>query len=522
MHCLGALLRYRLLHEYRQAVGGTVWRKCKLLVLIVAPAFGLITVGGYYAFLVQSTAGLLNAGGPSRQRVLDASLLASGAITFFIMFIETLRQFWFAPDGELLALAPISARTGVAYRWLLALLHGAPWVGLFLSLPILTAFAFPQARLATKLLIVIFLVLFWIWVAAAALCVAMLLLALSTRWHVGRHGLYGTLYLLNMLIFSYIFLHLLTPSGWLVFAGKLHPPGWLALLPSHQIAAMTVQIQSAGLPCPAFQAAALIVTLGGPTLLFTFAALRLWHWAARPISTANPSGRASSQDRRFRSFSTSRSWAIIQKDFKDMTRNPVYRNSLIVTSVLLIIGLWAQARRASSSKLLTMTLPLIYMVPFLLSARAVSQEYRMLEFYKLVLPCRYCLLDAKLRVHVVINIAAILAASLPFFVLLKPGFQITTILYFAGAAMLFVPVLTALALALGTYFPDLSAGPSVFGVTIKGLAIYLFLGATLYSLLLNRMIPATGLYFVLLTVISAALYLGARGRLYSLIERRPR
>lgn len=223
-----------------------------------------------------------------------------------------------------------------------------------------------------------------------------------------------------------------------------------------------------------------------------------------------------------RRFSTSRSWAIFQKDLRDLLRNPAYRNALIATFLLLLIGIWAQTRKASSSRLPMMTLPLICYAPLLVSARAVSQEFKLLELYKLVLPYRGCLLDAKLRAHSLFNLAAALAASLPFFFLLKPGFQLSTVLCFTGEAVLCVPVLTALALALGTYFPDLSSGPGMLGVRLKGLAVYVLLGSVLYSLLLNRMAAAAGLYIVFLAGISAALFLGARRRLYALIEWRPR
>ena len=41
MYLLIALLRYRLLHECRQAVRDTSWRKLKFMTLVLAPAFGL-------------------------------------------------------------------------------------------------------------------------------------------------------------------------------------------------------------------------------------------------------------------------------------------------------------------------------------------------------------------------------------------------------------------------------------------------------------------------------------------------
>lgn len=520
MSCLIALLRYRMLHECRQAVRGTSRVKLKLLLMVLGPAIGLFMVGGYFAFLLKSAGPLLSAGDLSLRRVLEVSLLAAGAMTFLIILSDTLREVWFASDSEMLAIAPISLHVSVAYRSLFAVLREAPWVALFLILPVMTVSAFPQARLATELLIVFLVVLYWAWLAAAALCVASLILAASNRWRLGRHGLYVALYLLDIAIMLYVLSALQTPTGWLEGAGKFNPSGWFALLPLRQIAAVTVQVHSKGFLMPLLQVAALIATLGCPPFLFYFAAVRLWPWAERPASATSRAGGAFSSRRLSPLFSTNRSWAIFQKDLKDLVRNPAYRSSLIATLLLLIIGLWTQARQPASSKQLRMTLALIYMPPLLVSARAASLEYRLLELYKLVLPCRYNLLDAKLRTQAVINVIATIVAALPLILLLKPGFETFTVLYFVGAAILFVPVMTALALALGTYFPDLSSGPSMLGVKAKGYLAYLLLGACLYSFLLNRMYLGTGVYFVFLTAITAALYLGARKRLYSLIGRR--
>jgi len=522
MSCLLSLLRYRLLHEGRQAVRGTASLRLRFLIMILAPVFGAIVVGGYYEFLIQSDSRLLHAGGPGPAKVLEISMLVTGAVVFLIMLMETLQQCWFAHDGELLAVAPVSIHTAVAYRFLLASLRGAPWTALFLLLPVLTAFEFSQGRFGMKPLIVFLMVLYWVWLAAAALGATSLILAVSNRLDLGRHGLYGAVYLLEIILMSYLILRLLTPSGWLEFAGRFHPPGWFALFPPHQVAAMTVRVLADGLSVPAAQAVALTLSLVCPPILCYFAALRLWHRASHPTSAANPAGRASRPRMSSRSFSTSRSWAIFQKDLRDLFRNPAYRNALIATSLLLLIGVWAQARKASSSRLPMMTLPLICYAPLLISGRAASQEFKLLELYKLVLPCRSSLLDAKLQAHSLFNLAAAMAASLPFFFLLKPGFQLSTVLWFTGEAVLCVPVLTALALALGTYFPDLSSGPGMLGVRLKGLAVYILLGSVLYSLLLNRMAAAAGLYFVFLAGISTALFLGARRRLYALIEWRPR
>jgi hypothetical protein len=130
------------------------------------------------------------------------------------------------------------------------------------------------------------------------------------------------------------------------------------------------------------------------------------------------------------------------------------------------------------------------------------------------------LLDAKLFTQGVVNTILALAASLPFFLLLRPGFHLSAVLIFTGASLLYVPVLTALALALGTFFPELSVTPSLLGLKLKGFLLYCFMAVPLYAFLLNRMYLGTALYSVFLVPAIALLYAGARRRLETLLERR--
>ncbi len=518
MSCLIALLRYRLLHEYRYALRGTACRRLKSLLLVLAPLFGLFVVAAYYAILVQSSAPLLSAGDGSRRRVLEASLIVGGAIAFLIMFMEMLQQLWFARDGEALAIAPVSNAIGVAYRSLFAVLHGAPWIVLFLSFPLLVVFAFPRTRMATDFLILILLIAYWIWLASCAACAASLVAAAANRWRLGRHGLYVALYLFQIMIFIYVFVSL--EARWPTLAGRLDLPAWSALLPPHQLAAIAIGTRHAGLLGSMSAVVSLTASLGCPPLLCYFAAVRLWHWASRPAAATKRENRIVCPRSHSLPFSNNRSWAIFQKDLRDLLRNPMYRNSLVATFFLLATGLWAQARKPAAAPLLAATLALIYTVPLFISGRAASQEYGLLEFYKLVLPSSFSPLDAKLRCQTVVNWALTLAAALPFFLLLRPGFQMFTVLYFAGAAFLSVPVFTALALALGTYFPVISNVPSALGIRLKGFVIYTLLGAIFYSLLLNRLYLGAGICLVFLAAASTVFYRCARRRLYALIEGR--
>jgi hypothetical protein len=312
----------------------------------------------------------------------------------------------------------------------------------------------------------------------------------------------------------------LTPSAWLSFAGNYELRGIAALLPHNQIASMMVMASMPELPAFALRAVLLMGTLVSTSLACWLVTLRLWPWATLPAATLEGDSQASWAHRYRSAFSGGRAWAIFQKDLRDLIRNPVYRNCLLANYLLLLVGLWAQARQASSGRLLMTTLPLVYWTPLIVSARTVSQECPLLELYRLALPRGYNLLDAKLFTQGVVNTILTLAASLPFFLLLRPGFHPSSVLLFTGASLLYVPVLTALALALGTFFPELSVTPGLLGLKLKGFLLYCLMAVPLYAFLLNRMYLGTALYSMFLLPAIALLYAGARRRLETLLERR--
>jgi len=514
-----APVRYRLLHEWRSALRSGARSRLKAALFLATPALALAIVGGYHAMLIRAAGPWLHAGTARREGVLGAALLASGVLVFLVLWAEITQQIWFAKDQELLAVSPVARRTHVRYFWLFAVLRSAPWTMTFLTLPVLAASALPSAGPGAVAWALALSAVYWAWLALAALCAAASVAAGANCWRLERHACFAILYLLQIGAVAGIISGWLTPSAWLTFAGNHEIRGAAALLPHNQIAALMVMAPMQEPRDFAVRAVLLLGILGCASLACWRVTLRLWPRATLPAATLERDSRPSRARRCRSSFGRGWCWAIFQKDLRDLIRNPVYRNCLLANYLLLFIALWAQARHESSGRLLMTTLPLVYLTPLVVSARTVSREYPLLELYSLALPPGYNLLDAKLAAQGAVNTILAMVAALPFFLLLKPGFQPSAVLLFAGACALYVPVLTALALALGTYFPDLSATPGLLGLKWKGLLLYCLLAVPLYAFVLNRMFPGAALYSAFLIPATALLYAGARRRLDVLLER---
>jgi hypothetical protein len=157
-----------------------------------------------------------------------------------------------------------------------------------------------------------------------------------------------------------------------------------------------------------------------------------------------------------------------------------------------------------------MGLAFVYIVPFLFSARTVSLEFRMLQFYRLVFPSAGWVLDHKWKVQSVANILVVSVLAIPLFLLVRGGAKAFEPEYFLACMVVFVPLFTMLALALGTFFASTSNPPNAFGIKPVGGIIYFLLAITLYSFLLNYMYLGTLLYSLFLIPLTVFLYIQAR------------
>jgi hypothetical protein len=156
----------------------------------------------------------------------------------------------------------------------------------------------------------------------------------------------------------------------------------------------------------------------------------------------------------------------------------------------------------------------LYLIPFFFSARTASIEFQLVPFYRLVLLDAGRLLDQKWKVQSIVNCTTASALAFPLFLLIRGGERALEPFYFAFCVILFVPVFTMLALALGTIFACTSVPPNAFGIRPYGAAIYFVLTIIMYSFLLNRMVLGAALYSLFLVPLTLLLHLYAR-RLFS-------
>lgn len=99
-------------------------------------------------------------------------------------------------------------------------------------------------------------------------------------------------------------------------------------------------------------------------------------------------------------------------------------------------------------------------------------EIAFLEIYRLTTINISKLIQYKLSSHIVLNL---LIALLLYFVNVFMGgvhASILDILFFLMAVLIFTPLMTCLALALGILFPELTGVKSLFAIQMKGVVAY--------------------------------------------------
>jgi hypothetical protein len=250
-------------------------------------------------------------------------------------------------------------------------------------------------------------------------------------------------------------------------------------------------------------------------------ALRLWPEVGREQAYVR---RAKIQRHQGVLFSEYGHWAIIQKDLKDLIRNPAYKHGFLACLMIFPIFLWAQwksgAGAAPSPRRMMAILSLIYLVPALVSSRTVSIELRMLGLYRLALPKLEHLLDLKWRAQSILNCAIVGILAFPYFVFVRQGARAYEPFYLCGCLVAYVPLQTMLAIALGTFFPSRPGTLNPIGMGKPGMILYFGLSVILFSLLLNYMFLGVLIYSAFLAPLTLVLYLGARHHLLTLCGRK--
>jgi len=256
-------------------------------------------------------------------------------------------------------------------------------------------------------------------------------------------------------------------------------------------------------------------------VLLFLGALRLWP-EVRPEQAY--AGCAKIPRRQGALFSEHGHWAILQKDFKDLIRNPAYKHGFLCCLMFFPLVLWAQwksgASAAPSSRRMMASLSLIYLVPALVSCRTVSIELRMLELYRLALPKLERLLDLKWRAQSILNCAIVGILAFPYFVYVRQGARAYEPLYLCGCVVAFVPLQTMLAIASGAFFPSRPGTLNPIGMGKPGIILYFGLSVILFSLLLNYLFLGVLIYSAFLVPLTLVLYLGARRYLLTLCGRK--
>lgn len=416
---------------------------------------------------------------------LAAGTAAVGFLVIMGAGSELFREIGNSKDHDLLQVCPVRPARIAAYRVVTALARTAPFSLALVLYPYYYIWSFWSSIQALILLLLVS--CFFGWGVVFALCAAVSLLTMRASC-LPRHA--------TLLIFNVA----LVLISFLVFYPLFDRDGWSGTMHRLNIRQPSVVI--------------LLLLL----LFFVLSAwmmlrrvLRLWPRIRQEASSVRPKAFL---PREPSLFSISNHWAIFQKDFKDLARNPVYKISLAMALLLFPMVLWSQWKAGAGSptswRRMMACLSFLYLVPFMVSARTVSLELRMLGFYRLVLSKLARILDLKWRAQSILNCLAVAALSLPYFLFIRPGPRPWEPLYFAVCVVAYVPLFTMLAIALGALFPVSSAGANPIGMNKWGIVIYMMLAVPLYSFLLNYMIAGILIFSVFLIAATLLLYFGAR------------
>jgi hypothetical protein len=483
-----ALLYYRALHEMRQTVRwtGSVSGKVKFAsYLVLLPSSIVVTVNIYRYIFNASTA----TDDPIVVLVLGMMLL--GLLYYFLVTPEFFKEISFSPDLELLYLSPLPASAVIRNRLIFANVRLLPLHVAVILFPL--SFASYYAENTTRqILLVTCAGVCFVWVQMLAFRTAVSLAEKSNRYRIPREVLSAIIFFISVVsstIAIYPFVDVRLWRHGLALLRGIAAPSWAVLGFGTAFMAMSAWLGRN--------------------------ALRHWPAASKIPEVSKRTTKVHSGNNCF--FAENLSLAVFQKDLKDLARNPAYRTLLPGLAFLLALALFAQWKAGSggpaSGRRMMATLTLIYMVPLFFSARVVSLEYRMIGFYRLILPRIERLLDLKWRVQAVVNCLVVGTLAVPFFLLVRQGEKPFEPAYYAAAVIIYVPLLTKLAIALGTFCPSLTNPPNPIGIRPWGLGVYVLLSVVLYSFLLNYMYAGTAVYTVFLVPLTILLFFRARRHL---------
>jgi len=483
-----ALLYYRALHELRRTLcwTGPLNQKIKsACFLLLLPSGSIVMLQIYKNLFAASWAT------NSSMAVFFAGMLLTGNLYYLFLAAELFREISFSPDLELLSISPLPAAAAIGNRVFFANLRLLPLHIAILLFPFSFVSFYPDTTVR-RILFIICALACYVFVQTLALKTCVELAGISNRKHTPREAVSALIFIFSIVSGVAASYPLVDAKIWrqcLALFDGMEATSWALLI-----------------------SAALFIVVS--RWLYEDS-LRRWPAASRLPEIGKRAPRL--LPGRNHPFAKSPALALFQKDLKDLVRNPAYKYASLCCISLLPLMLIAQWKAGSggppSWRRLMASLSLIYMVPLFLSARVMSLEYRMIGFYQLVLPRVERLLDLKWRAHALVDCLAVGALALPFFLLVHQGEKSFEAAYYAAAVIVYVPLLTMLAIALGTFFPSTTIPPNPIGIRSWGLAIYVLLSIVLYSFLLNYMYLGAALYSFFLAPLTIVLFFRARRHL---------
>lgn len=186
--------------------------------------------------------------------------------------------------------------------------------------------------------------------------------------------------------------------------------------------------------------------------------------------------------------SESMHFSVIEKDFKQIQRDQASRAALscvaLFVAIMVIvrsIAVFNESFQISMVGPIRMTLSFL-LIPLALSTRAMVQEIDNWDIYRLSISDPWILIMIKVRFHSLINLLCGFLLALVSFLLTNHPLPIEIVLILPAVVVIFSPLMTSLAIAIGILFPDRTGVRSLFGVQIKGIIIYGFVYLFTYAI----------------------------------------
>ncbi len=485
----GGLIAYRILHEYRKvfSIGGTLRRRAAFLLYVLLTPASAAIAWALNARILSAVRSHIRADGDNPWPALAVGSALAGLLFFSVSLIELMREIAFAGDREMVQISATSPERALRYRLVMAVFRFLPFSVVFALFPAQFLLSFPLPR-PWAAFVIPAVVLYFLWLFMLALFTVMSVLSVSLRLRVRRHTVFMLLYVLVVLLSIPVSSAIVDQELWPVLVHRLRhmSPGTWVL-------------------------GALFFAFLVSTRFLYRRSLELWHEASK---SEEPVGRLGRTYRgRHTCFPADAARALLQKDMRDLIRNPAYRQALVACGILLILAAWSQWKAAGTTgswRCMMTCLSFLYLIPLFFSGRSIALELPMLDFYRLVLPKVETLMDLKLKTHTTVNCLTVVALSVPVFLLTAQGGNHCDFFYFILTVGLFVPLLSMLVISLGTFFPHISPVPHPFGIKLKGIVLYGLLALPLYSFLLNRMYVGTAVYSAALVPLTLLLYCRAK------------